>query len=118
MVRYWEELRQRLRRAPFVPHPASLPPPFRTGTGGADVPVDITRQTPLSLAQLQACEDQHDAGTGGGGAGDEGAGKGAGGSAWLGFTHMHSARGPEASSAEESDVAMVAHAAMIMQRTT
>jgi serine/threonine protein kinase len=49
----WDGLRSRRVRSPFVPNPVTLAPPFR----GEDVVVDITREVPLTMAELQRAQN-------------------------------------------------------------
>ena len=49
----WRSLRRREMKAPFVPNPITLAPPFR----GEKVEEDITRQKPLSLHEFRMCQN-------------------------------------------------------------
>lgn len=48
----FDALRRREIKAPFVPNPFTISPPFR----GEDIEMDITRERPLALATLQGCQ--------------------------------------------------------------
>ncbi|KAH9258452.1 hypothetical protein BASA82_000500 [Batrachochytrium salamandrivorans] len=48
----FDALRRREIKAPFVPNPLTISPPFR----GEDIEMDITREKPLALATLQGCQ--------------------------------------------------------------
>lgn len=48
----FQALRRREIKAPFVPNPMTISPPFR----GEEIEMDITREKPMTLATMQSCQ--------------------------------------------------------------